>query len=1191
MYLKKIEIQGFKSFADKTIVNFNDNITAIVGPNGSGKSNISDAIRWVLGEQSIKNLRGAKMEDVIFSGTDKRKALGYAEVSIYFNNKDKFIPIEYTEVCVTRRMFRSGESEYYINKNSCRLKDIRELFMDTGIGKDGYSIIGQGKIEEILSSRPEDRRNIYEEAAGIVKYKNKKIETEKKLNKTDDNLNRLKDIIFEISNQYEALEEDAKKTIEYNELYKNLKELEINLYLNKIYDLEKEKNFLVENIEKIDGDILLLTKDKNHIEDRFNSLKESIDILEANIENLRNEKESIGKQTDIYKNEKKILEEKNIYINKDLSRLEKEIEESTLNIKKYNEKVNGIKSKKYTIKSEKSITYSEFEKKNIEFEKMKLLLKDELNKLESEKNNLFNLKNNISDLKSRKNSLISFKDNIDKRLNQIQKDIAESQNIREESIEKKKYLSIDREKIKVGLNEEEKKEEKLSIEIENIENTIKSLEIEENKYKVSMQGLKSTLNLYKNMEDSYEGYYKSVKNLLMAIDKNKVDSLGFKGVIGELIKVDKKYEKAIEISLGSSIQNIITDTADDAKKFIEYLKRNNLGRVTFMPIETIRPNLLAINIEDTKNYGFLGLAYTLLEYPKKYENIFKNLLGKTIIIDNIDNAIKLAKKFNNKYRIVTLEGEIINPGGSLTGGSTTFNNTSIISRKNKIEEVENKIENLDADIKEIIVKRNFYFDELKKTKSKKVEVIEKKEKLRQNLIDNKNLLAIEENKILGQDKIINSKNIESKDLNSELEAFLVQNGEFDCDIVDLLDKVKALEIKINYMKNSIEEKNEEKDNLSKELVGLQININTLENRYKSLEEDLKYTSDLLGHEKELVIEKTNQYNTNKKDIKELVDELNLLKDKILKSEEKELYISEKLDREKKSKEDLMENFYKEQEVLKTINNKLMEVEKEKNNLEIKLTKGDVQLEIFNSKLWEEYEVSFQDYISYKKPIENISIVQKKINEYKKDIKKLGNINLNAVEEFNNIKERFNFITEQEADLLESKKDLIKLIKDMEKTMRVKFLEAFEDINLSFKEVFSILFNGGKASLELVDKDDILNSGIEIRVQPPGKKLQNLNLLSGGEKSLTAVALLFGILEIKPSPFCILDEIDAALDEANIGRYTSYLDKFSEKTQFVLITHRKTSMEICQVLYGVTMAEEGVSKLISLKMADLKKYKI
>ncbi len=1185
MRLKKIEVQGFKSFADKIKIVFKDGITAIVGPNGSGKSNISDAIRWVLGEQSVKTLRGSKMQDIIFAGTSKRKPVGYTEVTISFDNKSGKIPLEYEEVAITRRMFRSGESEYYLNKNSCRLRDIRELFMDTGVGKDGYSIIGQGRIDEILSNRPEDRRSIFEEAAGIVKFKSKKEEAEKKLKKTESNLLRLKDLLFELTKQEESLKDQSKKASYFSKLFNELKELEVNIYLNNIeeskMDIEKINNEILKT-EKI---LKLSRSDKENIDIKFTKLKENTEKQDLEIEHYRKEEMNSLSEIEKNKNTINILQEKKNFNLRDLERLKKEKDNLSLNLKNL-EKENH-KNKEYIISNEDKYKDSLKEYKS-KSEELKLII-DKIKELEKElelgKNNIIKLYNNSSDKRSKLNSIVAFNDNIEKRTSQLDKKINEMIN------ERKSKFNIleDLEKTEKNLKDKKSFMEKEFKSLKAIEN--KNLEKEEsinkkiNGTRVDLQGKSSSLNLFKNMERSYEGYYRGVKSVLQASKTNSLIENGLVGVVADLIKLDEKYEKAIDVALGSNAQNIVTKTEEDAKNIIEYLKKNKLGRITCLPLNVIRGRKLKFDLNTRKEFKIIGLACEIIEYDINHDEIFKSLLGRTVIVENIDDGIRLANKYNHSHRIVTLAGEVLNPGGSMTGGSYSGNSTGIISRKNRIEKLEKEIQESEEMQKKLIDEKHIIISEITKNKEKVKNIEEEIREKEYKIINTKNSKENQKLEIIRFDESINGFQDEIKTLKFEVGNYNIEKVKIKDSLIVLEDESKKAKERINTLNEQLSKEEDSKDKLNDIIIDMKIYLNKEENTISSLKERLNKIKldiesgqvDLKEKEKLIVFNKSEleSIEESKKDLEKSIENLKFLRNnnKI------------KLDKSLENKQKLMESFYLEQENLKIVNEEIGNMEKNINSNQVKLARLSVNLDNYYKKLEEDYELSYKEAQDWKKEKIDIEEDLKRIKKLKSEIKKIGSVNLSSIEEYEKIKTRLDFILGQENDLTRAKKDLRKVILDMEAKMKKQFLESFEIINENFKEIFSILFDGGKAELILEDKEDILKTGIEIKAQPPGKKLQNLSLLSGGEKSLTAVALLFSILKMKPAPFCVLDEIDAALDEANIGRYTNYLKEHCRDTQFIIITHRKATMEMADVLYGVTMEEEGISKLISVELKD------
>ena len=1185
MRLKKVEIQGFKSFADKTTIEIIDGITAIVGPNGSGKSNIADAIRWVLGEQSVKNLRGSKMEDVIFAGTSKRRPLGYSEVTITFDNREGKIPLDYTEVEITRRMFRSGESEYYINKNSCRLKDIRELFMDTGVGKDGYSIIGQGRIDEILSNKPEDRRHIFEEAAGIVKYKTKKEEAERKLEKTQGNLLRIKDIIYELNNRLDSLEAEANKANIFTELYNRLKKLEVNIYLKNIREIDSQIKEINEEQAELEEKLAKKIEERMEIEGKFNILKEKIGDLDTSIENSRNYNLSLTRELEYNENQLRIVEEKEKYYKRDLKRLTAEKNSLIKKIDELEGAATKIQEEISKIKIEYEDILKEFRSKSNELEVGQKQLREIEKDIDEEKNNMIKLYNKSSDKKSELNSIISFNENVEKRIGQLKKEI--------ELMEVQKKSNLDK------YNEYLDKKTKINLELSNLTEKLNKMKNEEMKYNrslnlinerinknnINLQSKLSNLNMLKNLEKDYEGYFKGVKSVLKLSKENSHLNKGFIGIVADLIKVDEKFEKAIEVSLGSNIQNVVTETEEDAKKIIEYLRDNKLGRITCLPLSVIKGNNIAIDPRDKYEYKIYGLGYELIEFDKKFDNIFKFLLGRTIVIENMDYGIKFARKYNHSYRIVTLLGEVLNPGGSITGGSYGDSGISIISRRSKIERLNKEIEEIKNNQTNLENEKIIYIERLEAIRDKIIEIEKLVKEKEFELIDIKNLMENNRLEMERFDKSIEKAASEIDILNTEIKSYneRIENlsnliKQFEKQIDVNREKIKDLTSNYNREKEEIEKK-------SKLVTDLKLRLNTMDNKVLSLNENMEKTNIEIKESLNKLREIDNAIITNTNNIEDIVKARENFNNSIEELEEKAKISKIELDNLIVDKDEVMKCFYNEQNKLIELNKLINNMEKSINQLEVKLAKNAVQLDNYYKKLYDDYDLNYQEALEYEIELEDMQKAIAETRRLKYEIKELGNVNLGAIEEYKSEKSRLDFILKQQNDLIEAKESLNQVIKDMENKMKSQFLMNFNKINSNFQEIFKILFNGGHAELIIENEDDILNSGIEIIAQPPGKKLQSLSLLSGGEKSLTAVALLFAILKLKPSPFCILDEIDAALDEANINRYTNYLKSFDKDTQFVIITHRKTTMEIADVLYGVAMEEDGISKIISVKLKD------
>lgn len=1189
MFLKKIELQGFKSFADKTKIEFESGITGVVGPNGSGKSNISDAIRWVLGEQSVKSLRGSKMEDVVFAGTTNRKPQGFAEVTLVLDNTEKDLPIEYSEVSVTRRVFRSGESEYYINKNSCRLKDIKELFMDTGVGKDGYSIIGQGRIDEILSSKSEDRRNIFEEAAGIVKYKSRKEEAEKKLEKTEENLVRINDIVNELEKQITPLETQSKKAKEYKELTKELKNLQINLYVEEIMKIKNELKQIEEQKALSNQQLEIKQEQKLQLDNKYNLTKREIDKMNLSIEKINNNKFDIKSQIEKKKNEINLIKEKISFLEKEIERNKREILETKEHIKESTKQASKSNELEEDLKERLEKLSSEIEEKDKAFQKLKKEIEEKEKDIEDKKSLVIEMLNSIADKKNKINSLNSFKENVSNRLKQISDESSDLSKLTEEE----KANISDLEKRLTDYNNKLIETNEYLGKVINNKNskTMKLTEInkELNNITGNLQRNTSRHKLLLDMSREYEGYYKGVKNALMACDRNEKLGRGVKGVLAELITTPKKYEKAVEVALGSSIQNIVIDTQENAKVIINHLKSNNLGRVTFLPMSSISRRYLNPNEQRFLNEnGVLGIGSELLDYDEECRNIIEYLLGRVLFVEKIEDGIDVSKKSNYSLKIVSLDGDVLNPGGSMTGGSLNNYNTKLLGRQREIDELKKGIDLLNLRYKSILKEKQILEEDINNLEKEllgksevvndlKLNIATTKSKYEQTLEeDNKNKELIDRFKI---EQI----NLTDENINVDREV-----KEIELELDDLNTKNKDVKKNIEKYIKEIEEVKYKKEVMDKELIDLKVSKASIKQEYKNICETIVRIEGEI--EKSINTIETKQIEKDK-----VAKDIDLFKEKIkLNIDEKNAYKDSLSDYELKlqeinsDKNNYIQTFNSEELKLNQINKEIEEAQKGINLLELSMEKLNIQYENYNNKLWEEYELSFVMALEYKKDISDLSKVQSEVKNIKEKIKVLGHINLSSIEEYETVKERYEFMTSQIKDLSYAKDSLDSVISEMQLKMKEQFSESFKIIKENFILVFKELFGGGKADVFLTDEKEVLSSGIEIVAQPPGKKLQSLSLLSGGERALTAIALLFAIIKTKPTPFCILDEIEAALDEANVYRYAKYLKEFSNTTQFIAITHRKGTMENVDSLYGVTMEEQGISKLVSIKLSENEK---
>lgn len=977
MYLKEIKISGFKSFADKTNITLDDNITCIVGPNGSGKSNIIDAVKWVLGEQSIKSLRGSNnMSDVIFAGSKSRSPLNLASVSLVFDNSDSYLKVPYTEISVTRKVFRSGENEYYLNNEKCRLKDIYDLFLDSGMGKYAFNIISQGEVSKIISDSPYERRTIFEEAAGVLKYKRRKEEALKKLEKTNENLTRVKDIIKELEEQIEPLKIQSEQASKYLKIKENLEQIEIALIANDLEKLNVLYHEQTKQIEDLTNEIIEKTTNITNDDIELEKKKQELEKITTNLTSLQQNLLILTKEEEKLNGEKNIIKERSKYDAEDV---------------KVHENITNLKEQKLSLN----------------------------NKLLSIKTDLTILDNKIKEV---------LKDNSNKN---------------------NEYVSLNNTK-------------------EDIKNKISALENSklQKEYKIKY------LNDY--IENS--SFPVSIKRLL-----GNPKLIGIHNTISKLINIDEKYLLALDVSLGGAKDYLVVDNPNVAKTCINYLKENNLGRVTFFPLDVIKPRYIEDNILNVVNDmdGFIDILANLVSYNSNYKNIIFNQLGNVLVVDNIDNANKISKKINNKYKIVTLDGEIINVGGSITGG--TVKKKSIISEK---YELENLLTKKDMEEKEIL------------SLKQKQEEIDKNIKQLENI-----LYEIGKNKILLTEEY-NAKNENYKLLKNQLDRITLELNNLE----DLED-------------NSI---NEEEEKILKKY-------------YEVLKE------------KELVNKKIILLNEEKEKVSSLIEEY--------------------------------------QAKYRLNNSNVRNLEEKKKTLEIESSKMSVKMDNLLNILSETYQMTFEKAKANYVLEEDIDVARKNVNSYKKELKEIGIVNLGAIEEYERVSKRYEFLTKQDNDLEEAITTLLKIINELDLVMEKEFIKTFKEIEIEFNNVFKELFKGGSAKLKLTDESNILETGVNIEVSPPGKKITSISLLSGGEKTLTAISLLFAVLNVKKIPFCLFDEVEAALDEANVDRVGTYFNKYIGKTQLIIITHKKKTMEYANTLYGITMQESGVSKLVSVKLVD------
>lgn len=1182
MRLKSLEVQGFKTFPDKTKLSFEKGITSVVGPNGSGKSNISDAIRWVLGEQSPKSLRCSKMEDVVFNGTDKRKRQGYAEVTLNIDNSDRLLDFNGDEISVTRRYYRSGESEYLINKAAVRLKDVNELFMDTGLGRDGYSIIGQGKIDSIVSSKSEDRREIFEEAAGISRYRYRKIEAERKLKNTEDNLLRLRDIVTELEERVEPLHKQSEKAQKFLKYSEEKQGLEIALWL---LTLDKSQRDLKLQDEKI-------SIAKSQYEDAekalFDIQTETEEIYRKNgqfsskIEEIRQQISEIDSQIADKRSLVSVAENDILHNNENIERIQNEILQASQNADELEEKI-AQKQEKIAILDaeiiEKQKKYSGLSEKlniiNLDSSKSGDLLQEitaELSLLTSKSADArvidMTSESTINELNARINSLNESDEEIKtkiKELSEINTDYEKNIQTFESEINS---LNNSIEGLQLKLSSKEKKKNELKEVSEKL-----LLDVKEHFRKISF---------LENLERNFEGFSKSVKSVVNASKSGKVR--GICGPVSRVISVPSEYGVAVETALGAAMQNIVVNTDEDAKQAIRYLKSTDGGRATFLPLNTIKPRELKENgLDDC--YGFVGIAADLCSCEEKYKGILYSLLGKIVIAEDLNSAVTIAKKYSYRFKIVTLDGQVVNAGGSLTGGSLN-RNTGLLSRASEIDSLKKQTAVLQDKAKDS--------EALSSKISQEYAAIEADLLGTQADLSNKQheLVRLQAEKRACENEIGNSELMLQNDKNeiieckSRIESLKLSSEQAKKQLAELNIKIAEAEEKVNSVTGSRTELTKKREELTSLLQSVRLEIVTAQKDIDVLNSEIVFARNS-GSDND---EKRAQLSKQVSDINELtLNKENLIAE--LKAEIDALLNSQNTLNEKINSINEQRNLLEKRsvEIRSAERDKTAEREasgRELARLEERKINIQKQYDDIISKLWEEYELTKREAEETAIEIEDSSKAQKRLNELKQSIKSLGNVNVAAIEEYKEVSERYEFMSAQVSDVEKSKKEIERLITDLTKQMKEVFVESFDQINKNFTYTFKELFGGGTASLSLSDPENILTSGIDILVHPPGKIVVHLDALSGGEKALVAIALYFAIMKVRPAPFCVMDEIEAALDDVNVYRFASYLRRLTENTQFILITHRRGTMEEADVLYGVTMQDEGISKLLELRSTEI-----
>ena len=1181
MYLKSIEIHGFKSFANKIVFQFHNGITGIVGPNGSGKSNVADAVRWVLGEQRIKQLRGASMQDVIFSGTETRKPLSYAYVAITLDNSDHQLAIDYDEVTVARRIYRSGESEYLINGTPCRLKDVNELFYDTGIGKEGYSIIGQGQIDKILSGKPEERRELFDEAAGIVKFKRRKAAAQTKLENEKQNLVRVNDILSELEKQVGPLEKQSEVAKVYLRKKEELKSLDINVFLLENKRLREQLASAEEKYNLASTELGETGEKYEGIKEEYERIQQEIESLDVAIEAAREQLTDTGLMRGKLEGEINVLKEQ---INSAHG------SENHLNNRKaaLEEEIAGKEQEKQDILTDKKDTDTQVQeiaeaaaKAKADLEAIQNKITELNNHIEAGKNTIIGELNQRATIKSKMGRFDTMMEQINIRKAELNSRLLRAKSdeaAREETVKK---LEETFETVTEELRQMTEQEAASELELGNIRENLTGLDAKLRETQTRFHQEQSKLETLTNITERYDGYGGSVKKVMEQKEKEK----GIIGVVADIIQVEAKYETAIETALGGNIQNIVTDNEETAKHMIGFLKQNRLGRATFLPLTSITKPQEFKNPEALKEKGVIGMADELVGTEEEYRNVAKAMLGRIVVVDNVDNAVKIARKFDYGIRMVTLEGELLVPGGAISGGAFK-NNSNLLGRRREMDELEKKVKKLSEDIKT-------YNQKIEDTKSKRnklrmdLEAL-KTEMQRKSIEQNTARLNISQARERMEEEAESAQSLKLEEQEIETRIFEIRSGKesitqelaaseelekttqeqilgFQKELESCrLEESEASahagewEVKVEKMRQALDYKQANVDRIGGELERAQAELKEiLEALTENAQEVERKKNNILEIEKTIAASHENQDASRKK-----LDE-DLAKKEELSAKQKDFF---------RSREEMSER-------MNALDKEVYRLGEQKKKLEDGI-EGQINY------MWDEYEITLSDAAGLRnEEMNDLPAMKREISGLKDEIRKLGNVNVNAIEDYKNLMERYTFMKTQHDDLVEAEKTLEGIIEELDTAMRKQFTEKFAQISREFDKVFKELFGGGKGTLELMEDEDILEAGIRIIAQPPGKKLQNMMQLSGGEKALSAISLLFAIQNLKPSPFCLLDEIEAALDDSNVGRFAKYLHKLTKNTQFIVITHRRGTMEQVDRLYGITMQEKGVSTLVSVNLID------
>lgn len=1181
MYLKNIEIHGFKSFANKMNFQFHNGITGIVGPNGSGKSNVADAVRWVLGEQRIKQLRGASMQDVIFSGTETRKPLSYAYVAITLDNSDHQLAIDFDEVTVARRIYRSGESEYLINGTPSRLKDVNELFYDTGIGKEGYSIIGQGQIDKILSGKPEERRELFDEAAGIVKFKRRKAAAQSKLESEKQNLVRVMDILSELEKQIGPLEKQSEVAKVYLKKKEELKTLDVNVFLLENERLKRQLEEVGEKHQIASGDLRETREKYEHIKEEYEQIQAQIEALDEAIEEARTSLNDTGLLRGKLEGEIAVLREQINSARGSEAHLKSRKETVEGEIAAKNRGKEEILAEKAQIDLQVQALTETRDEVRKRLEEVQGRIEELNNRIEAGKNTIIGELNQRATIKSKLGRYDTMMEQINIRKAELNSRILRAKSdeeAREESIRQLEEKFAQLTENMSHMNEDAAAREK---ELGDIRHVLAGHDQKLRETQQSFHQEKSRLEALAGLTERYEGYGGSVKKVM----EQKEQVKGIIGVVADIIQVEKKYETAIETALGGNIQNIVTDDEDTAKRMIAYLKEHRAGRATFLPLTSIIHPQEFKTPEVLGEKGVIGMADELVSTDKKYRNVAKAMLGRIVVVDNVDNAVKIARKYDYGIRMVTIEGELLVPGGAISGGAFK-NSSNLLGRRREMDELEKKvkrlaqaIDDINAAIEDTKSHRNKLRMEIERLKADMQRCSIEQNTTRINLSQARERMAEEE-------EGFDSMKREEKDIETQIRDILRGKDTIQQELAASEELEKTTQEQISLWQGQLDESRQEESDASAHVTEWDLKVEKMLQTQEFHQANIDRIVGEMEHSQSELSEIEEALLQNEQEAAEKSSHIIELQQTIVASHEAQTESETKLKEDIARKETLsgrQKNFFTTREEL---SERMTALDKEVFRLSSQKERLEETVEAQINYMWNEYEITLSDAMAVRnEDMTDVSSMKREIMNLKDQIKRLGDVNVNAIEDFKNLMERYTFMKTQHDDLVEAEKTLEGIIQELDSAMRKQFHEKFEEISREFDKVFKELFGGGKGTLELMEDEDILEAGIRIIAQPPGKKLQNMMQLSGGEKALTAISLLFAIQNLKPSPFCLLDEIEAALDESNVSRYAKYLHKLTKHTQFIVITHRRGTMERADRLYGITMQEKGVSTLVSVNLVD------